>query len=65
MPVTNQDLILACDRALQGINEVKANAVQLAQLAQQVREAQSTLAGLRAEIAQAQPMAAKIEQLDH
>jgi chromosome segregation ATPase len=61
---SNQDLIFACDRALAGIQEVKANAVQLQQLAQQIREAQSTLAGLHAEIAQARPMAAQIEELD-
>jgi hypothetical protein len=61
---TNQDLIHACDRALAGIQEVKANAVQLAQLAQQIREAQSTLAALEANIAQVKPMVAQVEELD-
>jgi hypothetical protein len=60
---SNQELQFACDRALAGIGEVKAHAIQLAQLAQQVCEAQSTLAGLHAEIAQARPMAAQIEEL--
>jgi chromosome segregation ATPase len=64
MPTTNQDLTMIADRGLSALSEIKANAVQLAQLGQQIREAQSTLARLQAEIAQATPMVAQIEELD-
>jgi chromosome segregation ATPase len=64
MPTTNQDLTMIADRGLSALSEIKANAVQLAQLAQQIREAQSTLAALEANIAQVKPMAVQIEELD-
>jgi hypothetical protein len=56
MPTTNQELVLACDRALQGINEVKQNAVRLAQLEQQIKQAEGTLAGLNGKIEQAKKL---------
>jgi len=61
---TNQDLQMIADRGLSALSEIKANAVQLAQLAQQVREAQSRLAALESNIAQVTPITAQIEELD-
>ena len=61
---SNQDLVMIADRGLSALSEVKANAVQLAQLAQQIREAQSTLAGLQSQISQVQPMITQIAELD-
>lgn len=61
---THQDLIHACDRAREGIDEVKANATRLVQLESEVKRAEQTLAGLNAQIAQVQPMIAQIEELN-
>jgi predicted nucleic acid-binding Zn-ribbon protein len=64
MSMTNQDLVNSCDRALAGINEVKANAVRLAQLEQQVQAAESKLAAQNAKLEQRKSQEAQIEQLD-
>ena len=61
---TNNDLVHACDRALQGINEVKGHAIRLMQLEQQVKAAQDALAGLNAKIKQAEAQAAEIDKTD-
>jgi hypothetical protein len=62
--MTNQDLIHACDRARQGIDEVKANAVRLVQLESEVKRAEQALAGLKGKIAQAEPLTKQIDELD-
>jgi chromosome segregation ATPase len=61
---SNQDLQMIADRGLSALNEIKANAVQLAQLGQQIREAQSTLAGLQGQIEAAKKLAPQLEQFD-
>jgi len=61
---SNQDLIHACDRALAGIQEVKANAVRLAQLAQQITEAENRLRTLEGQIEAAKQLAPQIEQFE-
>jgi chromosome segregation ATPase len=63
MPTTNE-LVLMCDRNLQSTAELKANAVKLGQLENEIPRAQTTLAGLQAKIAQAETMAAEIQALD-
>ena len=61
---TNQNLIHACDRALAGITEVKANAVKLMQLENEIKRAEQTLAGLQAQAAQIKPLITRTEELD-
>jgi predicted nucleic acid-binding Zn-ribbon protein len=61
---TNQDLVFACDRALAGIQEVKANAIRLAQLAQQITEAENKLRALEGQVEAAKQIAPQLEQFD-
>jgi hypothetical protein len=62
--MTSQEVIHACDRAIAGAQELKAAAIQMQQSDQQIREKQSTLAALEANIAQIKPMVAQVEELD-
>jgi predicted nucleic acid-binding Zn-ribbon protein len=62
---SNKDLVFACDRGLAGIQEVKQNAVQLAQLEQQIKEAEAKLAGAKGQIESAKKLAPQLEQLDN
>jgi chromosome segregation ATPase len=64
MPTKQDDLIFACDRALAGITEVKANAVRLAQLDQQITAAESRLALLQGQIQAAEKLAPQLEEMD-
>ena len=61
---TLQDLTMITDRGLQALAEVKAHVVKLANLEVEIKRAGQELSGLKAQIAQASPMAAQIEELD-
>jgi chromosome segregation ATPase len=64
MATKQDEIIFACDRAIAGAQELKANAVKLAQLEQQTQVAESNLRGLNAQIEQARKKAAELEQLE-
>jgi chromosome segregation ATPase len=61
---THQDLIMICDRLSQAAAEFKQHAVKLAQLDQQVKAAEGTLAGLNGQIEAAKQLAPQLEQFD-
>jgi chromosome segregation ATPase len=60
---TNQELQAICDRGLQAIAEVKAHAVRLGQLDQEVKAKQGELAALQNQIVQAKTLAGEIDEV--
>jgi chromosome segregation ATPase len=60
---TNQDLIHICSRAIEAATELKAQAIKLAQLEQQIKDAENRLAGINAQIEHAKKLTPQLEVL--
>src|SRR5215469_5678056 len=61
---TNQELIHICDKALTAVAEVKATAVRLGQLEQQMKEAESNLRALEGQIETAKKLAPQLQEVE-